>query len=38
MAFAKKLKELGLAVDRIAGVHGTTATIGQFEQAIVAAR
>ncbi|MEX1993918.1 MAG: MBL fold metallo-hydrolase [Steroidobacteraceae bacterium] len=33
-AFAKKLGELGLDVGRIAGVHGKTATIEQFRQAM----
>jgi len=32
-SFAKKLKELGLPVERIAAVHGTTATIQQFREA-----
>jgi glyoxylase-like metal-dependent hydrolase (beta-lactamase superfamily II) len=35
-AFAQKLKELGLDADRIASVHGKTATRGQFEQATAA--
>ncbi|HVT45134.1 MAG TPA: MBL fold metallo-hydrolase [Thermoanaerobaculia bacterium] len=33
LSFAKKLKELGLGVDRIAGVHGRTATIEEFRLA-----
>ena len=33
VAFANKLKELGLQVDKIASVHGATATIAQFAQA-----
>jgi len=33
VSFAKKLKDLGLPVERIAGVHGKTATIGQFRSA-----
>ena len=33
VAFAAKLKELGLAVDKIASVHGKTATMTQFAQA-----
>ncbi len=32
-SFAKKLKELGLPVERIASVHGRTATIEQFRKA-----
>ena len=32
-SFARKLKELGLPVERVAAVHGDTATIEQFEQA-----
>jgi glyoxylase-like metal-dependent hydrolase (beta-lactamase superfamily II) len=38
VAFAKKLKKLGLPVARIASVHGATATIEQFNQATVGAR
>lgn len=33
ISFARKLKELGLAVDRIASVHGRTATMADFERA-----
>jgi glyoxylase-like metal-dependent hydrolase (beta-lactamase superfamily II) len=33
VSFARKLKELGLAVDRIASVHGRTATISDFRKA-----
>ena len=33
IAFARKLKEKGLAVDRIASVHGRTATIDEFRRA-----
>ena len=32
-AFAQKLKEKGLKVDKIASVHGRTATVAQFQQA-----
>lgn len=35
-SFAKKLKELGLPVERIAAVHGDTATVEQFEGATAA--
>jgi glyoxylase-like metal-dependent hydrolase (beta-lactamase superfamily II) len=38
VSFAKKLKELGLPVERIAAVHGRTATITQFEGATATAR
>lgn len=34
VSFARKLKELGLPVRRIASVHGATATIEQFEGAM----
>ncbi len=34
LAFAKWLRERGIAVDRIASVHGRTATLGQFEKAL----
>jgi hypothetical protein len=37
VSFAKKLKELGLPVARIASVHGKTATIDQFRSATAAA-
>jgi glyoxylase-like metal-dependent hydrolase (beta-lactamase superfamily II) len=33
LSFAEKLKEKGLAVDRIVGVHGKTATIADFRRA-----
>jgi glyoxylase-like metal-dependent hydrolase (beta-lactamase superfamily II) len=33
VAFAKKLRELGLPAERIAAVHGDTATIAQFREA-----
>jgi glyoxylase-like metal-dependent hydrolase (beta-lactamase superfamily II) len=33
VSFVKKLRELGLPVERIAAVHGDTATIAQFRQA-----
>jgi glyoxylase-like metal-dependent hydrolase (beta-lactamase superfamily II) len=33
VSFAKKLRELNLPVERIASVHGETATIAQFNQA-----
>lgn len=33
IAFARTLKEKGLAVDRIASVHGRTATIAEFRRA-----
>ena len=32
-SFAKKLRELGLPVEKIAAVHGNTATIAQFREA-----
>ncbi len=34
LSFAQKLKEKALAVDRIAGVHGRTATMAEFTRAI----
>lgn len=34
--FARKLRELNLSVDRIASVHGRTATMEQFKQATAA--
>ena len=34
LAFAEALRKRGLEVERIASVHGRTATIAQFEQAI----
>jgi len=34
ISFAQRLKEKGLAVERIASVHGRTATIEDFERAI----
>lgn len=34
LSFARGLKEKGLAVDRIAGVHGKTATIVEFRKAV----
>lgn len=34
ISFAQKLREKGLAVDHIASVHGRTATIAQFIQAL----
>lgn len=34
VSFAQKLKEKGLAVDRIASVHGRTATIAEFLRAL----
>lgn len=37
VSFAKRLQELGLPVDRIASVHGRTATIEQFRSATVEA-
>jgi len=37
VSFAKKLKELDLPVERIAAVHGDTATVEQFEGATAAA-
>lgn len=37
VSFAKKLRELGLPVERIASVHGKTATIDQFRGATAAA-
>lgn len=38
VAFAKKLKKLGLPVERIASVHGATATIAQFNEATAGVR
>lgn len=38
VAFAKKLKKLGLPVQRIASVHGATATIEQFKEATAGVR
>ena len=32
--FANRLKELGLAVDKIASVHGRTATMGDLQAAV----
>jgi cyclase len=32
-SFAKRLRELGLPAERIAAVHGDTATIAQFREA-----
>ena len=32
-SFAKKLRELGLSAEKIASVHGDTATIAQFSEA-----
>jgi len=32
-AFAKKLRELALPAEKIAAVHGNTATIAQFREA-----
>jgi glyoxylase-like metal-dependent hydrolase (beta-lactamase superfamily II) len=34
LSFAKKLNDLGLAVDKIASVHGRTATIAEFKRAL----
>ena len=34
ISFAQKLKEKGLAVDRIASVHGRTATMAEFSRAL----
>ncbi len=34
LSFAQKLKETGLAVERIASVHGRTATMAEFLQAL----
>jgi glyoxylase-like metal-dependent hydrolase (beta-lactamase superfamily II) len=34
LAFAQKLRKLGLAVDRIAAVHGRTASIADFRRAL----
>lgn len=34
LSFARSLKEKGLAVDKIAGVHGKTATIVELRKAI----
>lgn len=34
VSFAQKLEKLGLAVDRIAGVHGRTATMADFRRAV----
>ncbi len=34
LSFARKLKELGLKVERIAGVHGRTATMEDFKRAL----
>jgi hypothetical protein len=34
ISFAHKMKEKGLAAERIASVHGRTATIEDFERAI----
>jgi glyoxylase-like metal-dependent hydrolase (beta-lactamase superfamily II) len=34
LSFARKLKELGLDVERIAGVHGKTATMADFKRAL----
>lgn len=34
IAFAEKLKELNLSVDRIAGVHGRTATVEELRKAL----
>ncbi len=34
LSFAQKLKSLGLAVDRIAGIHGRTATLSEFKRAL----
>ena len=35
-SFAKKLRELGLPAEKIAAVHGDTATIAQFQEATAA--
>ena len=35
-SFVKKLRELGLPAERIAAVHGDTATIAQFREATAA--
>jgi glyoxylase-like metal-dependent hydrolase (beta-lactamase superfamily II) len=34
VSFAKRIKELRLSVDRVAGVHGRTATIAELEKAM----
>ncbi|HVG04848.1 MAG TPA: hypothetical protein VM937_07880, partial [Burkholderiaceae bacterium] len=34
LSFAKKLKEKGLAVERIASVHGRTAAVAEFWRAL----
>ncbi len=34
LSFAQKLKETGLAVERIASVHGRTATMAEFLRAL----
>jgi glyoxylase-like metal-dependent hydrolase (beta-lactamase superfamily II) len=34
VSFAKRIKELNLAIDRIASVHGRTATYAEFQKAV----
>jgi hypothetical protein len=34
IAFARRLQELSLAIERIASVHGRTATLAEFEQVL----
>jgi hypothetical protein len=34
IAFARKVKEKGLAIDQIAGVHGRTGTGAEFQRAV----
>jgi hypothetical protein len=34
ISFAQKIKDKGLAIDRIASVHGRTATIADFMRAL----
>jgi glyoxylase-like metal-dependent hydrolase (beta-lactamase superfamily II) len=34
VSFAKRIKELNLAIDRIASVHGRTATFAEFQKAV----
>lgn len=38
VSFVKKLKKLGLPVERIASVHGATATMAQFKEATASVR
>ena len=34
VSFAERIKELNLAIDRIASVHGRTATFAEFQKAV----